>query len=241
MTTDKARKRAVRTRMQKTGERYAAARRHVTSIPHEIDTTHHEKPSTLILSALPPRVADPGMADEGIRKGTGRGWDDWFRLLDAWNATSRTHTEIARHLHASHDVPGWWAQALTVGYERARGMRAINETTSGFEVSVSKTIATTPAGLWPFLVDADLRARWVGAEILERRKGTGVEHKHARLDVIADGSRVAMYLTPKGAVKTVLTVTHQRLGGADDVAARRTFWRAALGRLADLATTPHAT
>ena len=32
MTTDKARKRAVRTRMQKTGERYAAARRHVTTI-----------------------------------------------------------------------------------------------------------------------------------------------------------------------------------------------------------------
>ena len=29
MTTDKARKRAVRSRMQKTGERYAAARRHV--------------------------------------------------------------------------------------------------------------------------------------------------------------------------------------------------------------------
>ena len=29
MTTDKARKRAVRTRMAKTGERYAAARRHV--------------------------------------------------------------------------------------------------------------------------------------------------------------------------------------------------------------------
>jgi hypothetical protein len=49
MTTDKARKRAVRFRMQKTGERYAAARRNVmrdgTRLP------------------LPPRVAEPGMSE----------------------------------------------------------------------------------------------------------------------------------------------------------------------------------
>ena len=52
MTTDKARKRAVRTRMDKTGERYAAARRHV------VGTT--EPP-------LPPRVAEPTMSDDTIR------------------------------------------------------------------------------------------------------------------------------------------------------------------------------
>lgn len=244
MTTDKARKRAVRTRMQKTGERYAAARRHVVT-PTESPATHADpsatpdaEPATLVDDALPPRVSDPGMADEGIRKGTGRGWDDWFRDLDAWGARARTHTEIARHVHTTFDINGWWAQAVTVGYERARGLRAINETTNGFEVSVSKTITTTPAELWPFLVHADGRARWVGAEALERRKGTGVEHKHARFDVIADGSRVAIYLTPKGDAKTVLTVTHERLDGADDVAARRTFWRAALGRLADAVAVP---
>lgn len=237
MTTDKARKRAVRTRMQKTGERYAAARRHVATTTEPATPA---EPAPAANPALPPRVADPGMADEGIRKGTGRDWDDWFRDLDAWGATARTHIEIARHVHGSYEINGWWAQTVTVGYERARGMRAINETTSGFEVSVSKTIAATPAELWPFLVDADGRTRWVGAEVLERRKGTGVERKHARFDVIADESRVAIYLTPKGDAKTVLTVTHERLAGADDVAARRTFWREALGRLADAVATPHA-
>ena len=38
------------------------------------------------------------MTDASIRKGTGRSWDDWFRLLDAWGATAHTHTEIARHV-----------------------------------------------------------------------------------------------------------------------------------------------
>ena len=77
MTTDKARKRAVRTRMQKTGERYAAARRHVTAVGEAAPPSAIE-PAQPASTDLPPRVADPGMAEEGIRKGTGQGWDDWL-------------------------------------------------------------------------------------------------------------------------------------------------------------------
>ncbi|HEV8281765.1 MAG TPA: hypothetical protein VGQ02_07910 [Candidatus Limnocylindrales bacterium] len=58
MTTDKARKRAVRSRMQKTGERYAAARRHVMHADAKLE--------------LPPRVAEPGMSEAAILRGTGR-------------------------------------------------------------------------------------------------------------------------------------------------------------------------
>ena len=65
MTTDKARKRAVRSRMQKTGERYAAARRNVVRADEPAE--------------LPPRVAEPGMSEASIVKGTGHGWDHWLR------------------------------------------------------------------------------------------------------------------------------------------------------------------
>ena len=81
MTTDKARKRAVRTRMAKTGERYAAARRHLV-------TDGSASPA-----ALPPRVAEPGMTEAAITKGTGRGWDDWFRVLDEWGAATKPHPD----------------------------------------------------------------------------------------------------------------------------------------------------
>ena len=53
MTTDKARKRATRERMAKTGERYAAARRHTGT-------------------KLLPRVEEPGMKTRGGQKTGGK-------------------------------------------------------------------------------------------------------------------------------------------------------------------------
>jgi hypothetical protein len=246
MTTDKVRKRAVRTRMQKTGERYAAARRHVTaaepalppptaptSLP--IDATATEAPQ-----ALPPRVADPGMTDESIRNGTGRDWDAWFGVLDAWAATTHTHTEIARYLHAVLGVPGWWAQTVTVGYERARGMRAKHQTTRGFEVSVSKTVAASVDDVWPFLVDAARRDRWLEPGAIRARANVGTVGRSAYFDVPADATRVGLYVTAKTNTKTVVTVTHEKLAGPDDVTARRVAWRARLDRLARVVAAPAA-
>jgi len=48
---------------------------------------------------------------------TGRTWSEWVELLDAMGATSMAHRDVARALHRDHDVPGWWAQMVTVGYE----------------------------------------------------------------------------------------------------------------------------
>ena len=142
MVTQKARKRATRERMTKTGERYAAARRHTAT-------------------KLPPRVEDPGMTDDAIRKGSGKTWDEWFRIMDAWGATERSHRDIARWLHDEQGVPGWWSQTVTVGYERARGMRARHETTSGFQVSVQKTIAASADRIERAFTQTRQRNRWL--------------------------------------------------------------------------------
>src|ERR671922_201454 len=106
MTTNKAQKRATRARMAKTGERYTAARRHVVKPQEELPAEALIRP------------------DEAVRQNTGKGWREWVSILDDWGARERTHRDIARHLQEEHGVPGWWAQTVTVGYERARGMRA---------------------------------------------------------------------------------------------------------------------
>jgi hypothetical protein len=219
MTTDKARKRAVRARMEKTGERYAAARRHVVSTASST-TTH-----------LPPRVAEPGMSEAAILKGTGRTWDDWFRILDAWDATSKNHTEIARHVHGEHGVDGWWSQSVTVGYERARGMRAPNERPEGFEVSVSKTVPLDAMAAWRAFAEPSLRSRWLDLP-LRMRMGTRTMGRSARFDVPSEGNRVNVYFTPRDEGKSTVTVTHVKLADAADVAAHRTAWRARLDGLA---------
>ena len=220
MTTDKARKRAVRSRMQKTGERYAAARRNVVR--------------EASLAPLPPRLGEPPVSEAAIRKGTGRGWDDWFRILDEWEGTSHSHTEIARYVNREHGIDGWWSQSVTVGYERARGMRAIHERPEGFEVSVSKTIDMPQLEAWRAFVEPKRRARWLDLP-LRMRTGTRTMGRSARFDVPSEGTRVNVLFDAKGDDRSVVTVTHVKLAGADDVAAHRAEWKERLGRLAALA------
>ena len=226
MTTEKARKRAVRTRMAKTGERYAAARRHVVA---DGDPTGPRAPQ-----ALPPRVADPGMTDAAIATGTGEGWDHWLRLLDAWGATERTHTDIARFVREEHGVDGWWAQAVTVGYERARGLRARHQTTRGFEVSVSKTIAAPRDEVWKAFLESRRRGRWLEAGDLGSRRRAGPVGRSATFDVPSDGTRVAVAIDPRADGRSTVTITHEGLAGAEAVEAQRAAWKERLSRLAGL-------
>jgi hypothetical protein len=215
MTEDKARKRAIRKRMAKTGERYTAARRHVVK---------EQQP--------PPPVADPGVSDETIRRGTGKGWAQWLRILDGWGATSRTHREIAGYLQEEQGVPGWWAQSVTVGYERARGMRRMHEGPGGFRVGVTRTFPIGVVELCMAFEDAQRRRRWLEAGTLKLR--TSQPGKSARYDFRDGASRVHAYFTSKGRSKSSVHIQHERLRDANAVDEMRAFWKERLGRLAEV-------
>ena len=214
MTTDKARKRAVRSRMTKTGERYAAARRHVVT---------EASPAAV----APP--ADPGWSDETIVKGTGRDWAHWLTILDAWGAMERTHTEIARWLRETQDITGWWAQTVTVGYERARGRRALHQTTRGFEVSVSKTIRVPLRVVWSAVTDPAGRGGWIEPGILDPT--TSRDGVVARFVVVGARAVVELTFDAKADDRTTVTATVRKLEDADDVERQRLAWREHLRRL----------
>lgn len=231
MTTDKARKRAVRTRMQKTGERYAAARRHV------VTPTPTDAPATAAPAVVSP-PGDPGWSDETIVKGTGHDWAHWIALLDAWGAMERSHTEIARWLVATADITGWWAQTVTVGYERARGRRALHQTSRGFEVGVSKTVRVPLAIAWDAVTDPVRRSSWIDDEVLEAT--TSRDGVVARFAIAGTGSIVEFTFDAKADDRTTLTVTVRKLEDGDDVERQRLVWRERLRRL-EAAVTPAAT
>ena len=65
-----------------------------------------------------------GMSDEAVKAATGKDWSQWHAFLDASGAAEKSHKQIALDLHAA-GVPGWWAQMVTVGYERMIGRRAV--------------------------------------------------------------------------------------------------------------------
>src|ERR671918_172387 len=125
MTRQRSFKRLVRARMEKTGERYAAARAALLAA---------EEPKTTEAPVLT-------VSDGVIRRRTGRGWEEWFELLDESGALVKPHREIARWLQSEQRIDGWSSQSVTVSYERARGRRGVGEHADGFAITASKTVA----------------------------------------------------------------------------------------------------
>lgn len=217
MTEDKARKRAVRSRMAKTRESYTAARRHVVkSAP---------------ISPAPVDTTELGKSNEAIEKGSGKGWSEWFEVLDGWGATERTHGEIASYVHDEHGVPGWWAQTVAVGYERGSGMREKYQNSDGFSVTVSKTFHVGVKRLFEEFTDTHKRARWLESGTLRIR--TSQPGKSARFDFRDGGSRVHVYFLTKGRTKATVHVQHERLADREAVEETRAFWKERLARIAE--------
>ena len=76
--------------MAKTSESYTAARSHVVKSKVE---------------RSPAPSMDLGKSDETIKRGSGKSWDEWFAILDAWGAKEHTHTEIARYVNEDTMCP----------------------------------------------------------------------------------------------------------------------------------------
>ncbi len=63
------------------------------------------------------------ISEQAARARAGKGWQEWFAVLDAWNTKSKSHTLSARYLAAEHGVDPWWPQSITVRYEWESGLR----------------------------------------------------------------------------------------------------------------------
>ena len=218
MTRQKTFKRKVRARMQKTGESYTAARRRLIAAG--------ERPEAEAAEFEPP------MSDDAIRERTGRGWDEWFALLDAWQAASRPHPDVARWLRDEHGVDGWSAQSVTVGYERARGLRAPGQRPDGWSVTASKTVAVPVERLYAAFGDDGLRERWLpGAELHVR---TASPPKSARYDWEDGSTRVIVGFYAKGDGKSQVALEHARLPDADTAEEMKSWWRERVGALKEM-------
>src|SRR5699024_2060959 len=108
------------------------------------------------------RRHDEVIGSEKLARATGRSREEWFELLDAASATGWSHGQIAEWLVTEHDVDGWWAQSITVGYEQARGMRQPGQRPDGtFDANVSKTCAAGAEHVFAQLTEDGLRTAWL--------------------------------------------------------------------------------
>jgi hypothetical protein len=233
MTTQKTFKHRVRTRMTKTGESYAAARAQLLA-KTDAPAAAVERVETARPPAAPPPVDASLLSTtpEAVLRATGRSHADWFGALDAWGGTEHTHTEIAAWLQAQHAVQGWWAQSITVDYERARGLRAIHQNSGGFSVSVTRTVVGTPDEVLAAFTDARRRPAWLPDVELRRRptRAAGT----ARFDWPDPPSRVVVLVSAKGDGRTTLNVTHEQLPDAAATDRLKAMWRERLDALKEV-------
>ena len=217
MPTNKDFKRLVRARMRKTGESYTAARAHLLD---------RNRP-------LPKDCADrAGMSDDAVRAKTGRTWPEWTRALDAVEAAEWPHRRIADWVSENHEIDGWWAQTVAVGYERIRGLREIGQRRGGaYDASKSRTVAAPLTELYRAWIDEKRRAAWLpGIDFSVR---TATEEKSMRLDW-PDGHIVAVYFTARDGKKSQVSIQHLQLPSAEATAEAKAFWGERLDALAGL-------
>ena len=223
MTRDKDRKRIIRDRMKKTGESYTTARAHV--IPKK---TRHAQP--------PPRPVDyaalAGTRDAVIAAKTGRTWREWTQVLDAENAAAMPHRDIAAIVYGKHGIPGWWAQAVTVGYERIKGLREIGQRRSGdYEATKSRTFNVPVNALFEAWINDTARRRWLDGVDSVVRTATAPKGMRLRWP---DGTIVAVWFTAKGETKSVVALAHTKLRSKAAAEEAKKYWTARLDALASV-------
>jgi uncharacterized protein YndB with AHSA1/START domain len=209
MTKQKTFKHRVRSRMEKTGESYTAARRMLIAGPEESAATE---------------------------QATGRSNEQWFALLHEWGAAERTHAEIARWLADQEGVSNWWSQMVTVAYEQARGRRLPHERPDGFTITASKTVAVPVADLFAAVSDDTRRARWLPDAPLRLRTSTAP--KSARYDWEDGATRVNVGFTARSDTTSTIALSHERLPDPDAAEEMKRWWRERLAELKTLLETP---
>lgn len=166
----------------------------------------------------------------GIRRSTGRDYDEWFVLLDQWGAPGRPFREISDWLETDHDVSSWWAQKLIVEYEQARGLRPPGIRPDGtFTVGASKTVAVPVARLYDAVVDPKQRERWLPGAVMGQRASR--PRRSARFDWADDDTRISVTFEAKGDAKSQLALEHERLPDPETAQQTKAFWRERLTAL----------
>ncbi len=175
--------------------------------------------------------AKPVMTDAAIRERTGKDWAQWFAALDKAGAAKLDHKAITAILNGRMKVGPWWGQMIAVSYERARGLRAMNQKCDGqFAVSVSKTVNVDLAKLFAATSDDALRAAWFPKGAFKLSSQT--KDKYFRGAWGENGARLEINFYAKGVGKSQVNVQVNKLDGNRAVEAEREAWKKALAKLA---------
>jgi hypothetical protein len=224
MPANKDFKRLIRVRMRKTGEAYTTARARLLR--------NSPSPKTAPRSAPLDYDKLAGMSDASIKAATGCTWQRWVGALDYVNAYEWPHREIAEYVQKEFNVRDWWTQAVVVGYERIKGIRAIGQRRDGtFEATKSKVFAVPLTRLYRAWADPRTRRQWLPDVKLAVKSAT--RGKTMRI-TWPDRTPLEVYFIAKGRNKAQVALAHRKLPSKAAATEMKAFWTdrlAILGRM----------
>ncbi|MCI0329410.1 MAG: hypothetical protein L0196_00445 [candidate division Zixibacteria bacterium] len=170
-----------------------------------------------------------GVGDEAVRAKTGKGWKEWFTILDKTGARKMAHKDIAQYLYDTHKIGGWWSQMVTVGYEQAHGKREKHERVGGtYDISVSRILEVPVSKVFKAWQDGKACAKWLG-EKPEIRSAT--VNKYMHLTWADKKTKLDLNFYSKGPAKSQVVVQHSKLPDAKAAAKMKIYWSKNLERL----------
>jgi hypothetical protein len=231
MTTQKDLKRVVRARMKKTGESYTSARAQLMRKP-KLQSAKPAPVAALSAPAVSEYGKIAGMSDDVISEKTGCTWEKWVYALDRRGADTLTHREIADVIRTKFKVGPWWTQAVAVGYERIKGLRARGQQRNGtFGMTRSRTFAVDVTTLFDAWFDGRTRRRWLGETGSKVR--TATSPKSLRLQM-PDGAIVAVGFVAKGKGKSSVALEQARLPDRESADRLKQRWSDRLDALGEV-------
>ena len=175
------------------------------------------------------KSAKPIMTDGGIKAKTGKDWTHWYAALDKAGATGLDHKGIVAVLNGTMKVGPWWGQMIAVSYERARGIRAVNQKCDGeFSVGVTEVMPVGLSELFDAATDPTTRKKWFPAGAFEETSKT--RNKYWRGKWKKDG-RLEVGFYAKGPGKAQIALQSNKLAGSAAVESERAAWKKALEKL----------
>ncbi len=63
------------------------------------------------------------VTDDEVKAGTGKGWGEWFKILDEAGIAEKGHGSMVEHLRKHYSLNQTWSQTIAMRYENDQGLR----------------------------------------------------------------------------------------------------------------------
>lgn len=201
--------------MASTGERYTAARK---ALLDESSGAAGRESSTRTW------ISQPEMSDEALVEATGKTHDEWADVIDARWGGDFDHPTVARYLEETFEgVNGWWAQTITVGYERITGLRLPYQRSDGmFACSKTRTVGVDADLLRKMLLSDTHRADLFPDQVTELRSKPTT--KALRIGIGPEKAVAVFGIDNSDDGRTRVSVQHERLPTYDSVEEWKFYW-----------------